>query len=164
MNDEVYDKAKWHYEAKSMPDELPETAGATHIAFFIRWCIENEMMSEDYQDDFEEELQQIIDNELDCRAFFFDDMDGVFASEDLNTKGNTFAASYYQSEKSKFAKNFGNYLDDYDSWVKAKLGSEYNSETSYYYIEHTEENYIEIKDICNRRYSEFINYETNRIG
>lgn len=36
MKFEVYDKAKWHYESKDMPNELPEIAGATHIAFFVR--------------------------------------------------------------------------------------------------------------------------------
>ena len=34
MKFEVYDKAKWHYDSKDMPKDLPAIAGATHIAFF----------------------------------------------------------------------------------------------------------------------------------
>ena len=36
MKFEVYDKAKWHYDSKDMPKDLPAIAGATHIAFFVR--------------------------------------------------------------------------------------------------------------------------------
>lgn len=104
MKFEVYDKAKWHYESKDMPNELPEIAGATHIAFFVRWCVENDLMSREIEEDCAEELQQIKDKELDCRDFFFDDMDGVLTSNELNTKGKQFAAAYYHSDKTKFAK------------------------------------------------------------
>lgn len=65
MKFEVYDKAKWHYESKDMPNELPEIAGATHIAFFVRWCVENDLMSREIEEDCAEELQQIKDKELD---------------------------------------------------------------------------------------------------
>ena len=99
MKFEVYDKAKWHYDSKDMPKDLPAIAGATHIAFFVR-----------------------------C----------------------------YHSDKTKFAKKFGYYLADYDNWVKNKLGSQYNPDTSYFYVENSEENYNEIKEICNKRYSEFL--------
>lgn len=80
-----------------MPKELPEIVGATHIAFFVRWCIENSLMSQEVQENFAEELQRIANKELDCREFFFNDMDGVFTSEELNTKGEKFAAAYYHS-------------------------------------------------------------------
>ena len=88
--------------------------------------------------------------------FFFDDMDGVLTSDDLNTKGKQFAATYYHSDKTKFAKKFGYYLADYDNWVKNKLGSQYNADTSYFYVENSEANYNEIKEICDKRYSEFL--------
>lgn len=156
MKFEVYDKAKWHYDSKDMPKDLPAIAGATHIAFFVRWCVENDLMSREIEEDCAEKLQQIKNKELDCRDFFFDDMDGVLTSNELNTKGKQFAAAYYHSDKTKFAKKFGYYLADYDNWVKNKLGSQYNPDTSYFYVENSEENYNEIKEICNKRYSEFL--------
>ena len=121
MKFEVYDKAKWHYESKDMPNELPEIAGATHIAFFVRWCVENDLMSREIEEDCAEELQQIKDKELDCRDFFFDNMDGVLTSNEL----------------------------------KNKLGNQYNPDTSYFYVENSEANYNEIKEICDKRFSEF---------
>lgn len=157
MKYEVYDKAKWHYDSKAMPEELPQIAGATHIAFFLRWCIENELMSNEFKEDFAKEIEQILKKELDCREFFFDSMDGVFTSEELNAKGRKFAAAYYHSTKTKFAKNHGFYLADFDNWVEQKFGNQYNSDNSYYYIENTEDNYIEIKELCSKRYAEFLN-------
>lgn len=59
MKFEVYDKAKWHYESKDMPKDLPAIAGATHIAFFVRWCVENDLMSREIEEDCAEELLQI---------------------------------------------------------------------------------------------------------
>ena len=144
MKFEVYDKAKWHYESKDMPKDLPAIAGATHIAFFVRWCVENDLMSREIEEDCAEELLQIKNKEL------------VLTSDELNTKGKQFAAAYYHSDKTKFAKKFGYYLADYDNWVKNKLGSQYNPDTSYFYVENSEENYNEIKEICNKRYSEFL--------
>ncbi|WP_349855045.1 DUF7832 domain-containing protein [Bacteroides cellulosilyticus] len=156
MKYEVYDKAKWHYEAESMPKELPEIVGATHIAFFVRWCIENNLMSREFKEEFANELEQIKNKELDCRDFFFDCMDGVFTSDELNTKGKKFAAAYYHSEKTVFAKKYSYYLIDYENWTKIKFGSQYNPDTSYFYIENSEDNYKEIKEICDKRYSEFL--------
>lgn len=59
MKFEVYDKAKWHYDSKDMPKDLPAIAGATHIAFYVRWCIENDLMSREIEEDCAEALQQI---------------------------------------------------------------------------------------------------------
>lgn len=153
MEYKVYDKAKWHYEADDMPKELPDIAGATHIAFFMRWCIKHNFMSREVKDDFEDELQQIKENELDCRDFFFNDMDGVFTSEELNTKGAKFASAYYDSDKTKFAKQYGFYITDYENWKDHKFGANFN----YHYVENSEENYTEIGAFIDKRYAEFLN-------
>ena len=86
MKFEVYDKAKWHYDSKDMPKDLPAIAGATHIAFFVRWCVENDLMSREIEEDCAEELQQIKNKELDCRDFFFDDMTEVLHQMNLILK------------------------------------------------------------------------------
>ena len=39
----TYDKAKWHWGAKNAPTDIPQENGATHIAFFFRWCMERKL-------------------------------------------------------------------------------------------------------------------------
>ncbi|GIZ14924.1 hypothetical protein RCZ15_02780 [Capnocytophaga catalasegens] len=82
-------------------------------------------------------------------------MDGVLTDEELNTKGKAFAKAYYTSDKTKFAKSNGYYLDDYDNWVEAKYGADYFG-NAYFYIENTEENYKEVKDFIEKQYGEFL--------
>ena len=153
----VFDKAKWHWGAKNAPTDIPVENGGTHIAFFLRWCIEQKFCSKQMWEDFPNELPSVENNEgkVDCRKLFVFDMDGVFSTEELNTKGNQFAVAYYTSEKTKFAKAFGFYPQDYTNFVEEKFGDKY-FDNAYFYIENSEENYQTIKSIIDRRYSEFL--------
>ncbi len=62
------------------------------------------------------------ERKMNCRKFFVYDMDGVLSSEELNTKGNQFAAAYYTSDKAKCAKAFGEYLDDCGRFIDEVFG------------------------------------------
>lgn len=48
----TYDKAKWHWGAETAPTDIPQENGATHIAFFFRWCMERKLYSKDFAGDF----------------------------------------------------------------------------------------------------------------
>jgi len=158
----VFDKAKWHWGAKNAPTDIPQENGGTHIAFFLRWCIEQKFCSNQMWEDFPNELKSVENQEgnVDCRKLFFD-MDGVLSTEELNTKGNQFAVAYYSSDKTKFAKTFGYYLKDYTNFVKQKFGDKY-FDNAYYYIENSEENYQKIKSIIDKRYAEFLEMKTKK--
>lgn len=153
----VFDKAKWHWGAKNAPTDIPQENGGTHIAFFLRWCIEQKFCSRQMWEDFPDELRSIEsqENKIDCRKLFVHDMDGIFSTEELNTKGKQFAIAYYSSDKTKFAKNFGYYLDDYTNFVKKDFGEKY-FDNAYFYIENSEENYRTIRLIIDSRYAEFL--------
>lgn len=154
----VYDKAKWHYDAESFPEGMPIENGGTHIAFFLRWCVEKDFISKELLEDCEEQIKQIKNSQLDCRQFFIDFMDGVFTSEDLNTKGVKFANAYCTSDKTKFAKKYNFYNSDFDNWVNTQtdLVEKYGSDSAYHYVENSEENYLQIKQIIDNRYYEFL--------
>jgi hypothetical protein len=159
MENKVYDKAKWHYDAKSFPADLPRENGGTHIAFFLRWCIENDFISKDFfeeEDDFIK-MQQIKDGKLDCRQFFIDWLDGVLCSEMLNAKGAKFANAYYHSDRTKFAKIYGYYCSDVDDWAQSQqeLFTKGKND-AYYYIENDEKTYLIFKELIDRRYNEFL--------
>lgn len=82
-------------------------------------------------------------------------MDGVFTSEDLNTKGQKFANAYYGSDKTKFAKQFDDYLSDYDRLTSQFIKEPYTVNNWYFFFENTEENYILVKSMIESRYKEF---------
>lgn len=153
----IYDKAKWHYGAKNAPNDITQENGATHIAFFVRWCIENSLYSKQLKQDFSNEVTAIEDknSDMDCRAFFLNNLDGVFCSDELNTKGKSFAKAYYTSEKTKFAKQHGWYLEDYNGFVQKVYGDK-NFDNAYFYIEYNEENYQKIKQIIDKNYQLFL--------
>jgi hypothetical protein len=152
-----YDKAKWHYGAKTFPADLPIENGGTHIAFFLRWCIEKDFICKDILDDNPTEIQQIKNGKLDCRHFFFNWMDGVFSSEELNAKGAKFANVYYSNDKTKFAKTYGYYLTDYNNWLESHRDlTEKYGYNAYFYVENTNDNYSSIKTIIDNRYNEFL--------
>ena len=159
----VFDKAKWHWGAENAPTDIPQENGGTHIAFFLRWCIEQKFCSKQMWEDFPNELLSVENHEgkIDCRKLFFFDMDGVLSTEELNAKGNQFAAAYYVSEKTKFAKIFGFYLEDYTNFVKEKFDDKY-FDNAYFYIENSEENYHIIKSIIDRRYEEFLEMKAKK--
>ena len=89
------------------------------------------------------------------RQYLFDAMDGVLGSAELNTAGKAFAKAYYTTDRTKFAKMYGWYLQDYTDFVSKKFGEKY-FDNAYFYIENSQENYALIKAIIDRRYEEFL--------
>lgn len=155
MEFHVYDKAKWHWGAKDAPEDLPQENGGTHIAFFLKWCIEMDFSSEEFLEDFLEIIDKIKSDDFDCREFFIDGMDGVFSSEELNTDGQNFVNEYYTDENTEFAKKNSWYLSDYGE-VENELSREKDAkDDSYFYIDNSKENYIIIKKLIDKKYKEF---------
>ena len=150
----TYDKAKWHWGAETAPTDIPHENGATHIAFFFRWCMERKLYSKDFAADFADDIAR-MDDSFDYRGFFFRDMDGVLDSDALNAAGKAFAKAYYTTGRTKFAKTHGWYLQDYPDFVSEKLG-EKDFNNAYFYIENSPQNYAEVKQIIDRRYEEFL--------
>jgi len=155
MKFQVIDKAKWHYGAANAPKDIPLENGATHIAFFLRWCVEHDFMSKEMITEFGAEFPGIKSGKTDCRQFFVDTMDGVLTTEELNTAGGLFASAYYSSEKTKFAKLHGYYLSDYNDIIAAHF-KESNHDNAYFYFEYSEANYQTVKTVIERRYQEFL--------
>ena len=153
----TYDKAKWHWGAETAPTDIPQENGATHIAFFFHWCMERKLYSKDFAVDFADDIAR-MDDSFDYRQYFFDAMDGVLSSDELNTVGKAFAKAYYTTDSTKFAKTHGWYLQDYADFVSDKLG-EKDFNNAYFYIENSPQNYAEVKQIIDRRYEEFLEFK-----
>ncbi|MFF2480397.1 hypothetical protein [Paenibacillus sp. NPDC058071] len=96
----VYDKAKYHYD-NDFPPQLSQDQAYVHIGFFLGWLIEKELCSEEFLEDYEEEIKAFKAREL-LSSRLFKMAAGVLASDMLNEEGNAFAASKYDSYMSDY--------------------------------------------------------------
>ena len=60
--------------------DLPrmEIEGFSHMAVYLRWCIEHNLMSEAFQQDFPKEIQKVLENEDD---YFLDSLSDFLADD-----------------------------------------------------------------------------------
>ena len=89
---ELLDNAEWHLESvrdKKLP--VDEINAFNHLAIFLRWCIEHQLMGETFSHDFPEALK----NPKDLRDFIRDKLDGKLLRSMLNNEGYEFAHYYY---------------------------------------------------------------------
>jgi len=118
----VYDKAKYHDESVLL-EQLAADQAYVHIGYFLGWLVDQELYSEEFLEDFEEEIEDFKARKL-LSSQFFKKAAGVLASDMLNEEGNAFAASKYDS-----------YLSDY-LYVLNQEDAE-----SVYHVPDTWENY-----------------------
>lgn len=136
----VYDKAKYHYEGRHYPEELPAEQAFVHMGMFLGWLIENGL----YSDEFEEDSADLIEafkGKEQTGPQVFAKCDGVLADDMLNEEGNRFAADYLDFQH-------GDFLGDYDEVLGADL-------PSLYHVEDTWENYEKLKERLDLRYQEW---------
>ena len=112
----IYDNAQWHYKIGFLK-KVSKEQGATHIAFFLRWCLENQLVSRSLLDQIQEVSDDLLQGTLSYPAFVIQKMDGVFSRKGLNPTGQVFADVYYTTQENAFSSNLGNYVEDYTALV-----------------------------------------------
>jgi len=136
---DVYDKAKWHFEGE-FPEELDAFQGYVHTGIFLSWLIDNNLVSDEFQSDFEEEIKEFKNRKL-TGPQIFERCDGVLMLDMINELGNRFALHYFDFEK-------GQYLSDYETTLATNL-------PSLYHVADTWENYEKIKQVLDRRFTDW---------
>lgn len=108
-----YDDASWHYGG-DFPQDLPSSAGATHIAMFVAWAAISGMAGLLHKEDFSEDFTALTARETTPTEWFLRVCDEKFTDEDLSDEGNLFAQNYYGGEDGLHTGE-GSYLADYDA-------------------------------------------------
>lgn len=153
-----YDDASWHYSG-DFPEGLPQKNGATHTGMFLNWCIERNLVSEEFKEDAEEEIEKLKKREITGAELIIDSMDGKFSEYDLNDSGNAFAKDYYVDE-TDFGNRYGSFATDYiNLFDSIAEESDFEYET-FYHIEDTYENYDLMKQIIDHRFEEWKEYKS----
>lgn len=152
-----YDDASWHYGG-DFPAELPQENGATHIGFFVSWCIDNDLISDFQLEEAGEDVQRVKDRAITGRDFLLQYCDGKFTDEDLNDLGNAFAQDYYESE-SEFSKQYSSYLSNYNTAIEFLNKELEEPLKSIYHVEDIWEIYEGIKMMLDERFLQWKLYK-----
>jgi hypothetical protein len=144
---DVYDKAKWHYDGE-FPDDLDEFQGFVHTGMFLGWLVDNDLMSDQFNSDFEEEIQEFKKQKLKGSQIFERCCDGVLMLEDISELGNRFALHYFDFDT-------GKYLADYEATLA-------NSLPTMYHVADTWDNYKKLKVVLDKRFSEWENQDNKK--
>lgn len=156
---EVLDSAQWH--AGKIPDKglpLDELTAYNHLAIYLRWCIEHDIMSEEFIEKMGGTVNKIKCGEkVDLRPILRDNdylnyEKGALLMSYFNEQGKAFAEYYYnRSTMPHFPCDIDNYAEEY-------FGSErYNSDEfqdeAYLFVPFDEKYYQDMADIIQRRWN-----------
>jgi hypothetical protein len=135
----VYDKAKYHYETIEQHG-LSEEHAANHTVFFLRWLIENDLMSQEFMEESGDEIAKFHAGQASIHQIY-EWWDCCLIDDMLSDQGNAFAMHYFDFEK-------GEYIHEYIELLQGTLPSEFH-------IDYNEANYQRMKELIDRRYKEW---------
>ena len=157
--DEVMDDAEGHLE-KFKEKELPlDTITAyNHLAIYLRWCMVNDLMRDDFLEQFGDLVSRIKSGSADddLRVFIKDNLNGQLTRFLFNKQGRAFADYYYGSYYGANETPF--YPGDIDNHALDYFGPErYHSdefkEEAYLFVPYDEDYYQAMSQRIDRRFA-----------
>ena len=148
------DDASYHIESieeKELP--IDPINAYNHMAIYLRWCMEHDLMSEDFLKEYSEVTKQVKADpaSVDLRAFIQDELDGCLFSVLFNQQGRAFAGYYYGEGDSPY------YPADIDDYALKYFGpSRYHSnefqQEAYLFIPFDEKYYQTMAQVIEERF------------
>ena len=148
------DDAAWHIESiieKELPVE--ELAAYNHLAIYLRWCMEHDLMSDDFLAEYGDLVQTVKSDpwSVDLREFIRDKLLGQLFNTLFNPIGKSFA-NYYYGEGTPY------FPQDIDSYAIEKIGAERNysdeiQDEAYLFIPFDEIYYQDMAGLMDKRFT-----------
>ena len=149
------DDASYHIESieeKELP--IDPINAYNHMAIYLRWCMEHDLMGEDFLKEHGEVVKQVKADpaSVDLRAFIQDELDGCLFSVLFNQQGRAFAGYYYGEGDSPY------YPADIDDNALRFFGPErYHSnefqQEAYLFIPFDEDYYQAMAQVIEERFA-----------
>ena len=149
------DCADWHLETiqeKNLP--VDELSAYNHMAIFLRWCMEHDLMGEEFLAEYGEVVEKVKADPagVDLREFIRDELDGQLVGPMFNKIGRAFASYYYGEPDSPY---FPSDIDDYAIGV---IGQERNysdeiQDEAYLFIPFDEDYYQAMAKVIEERFT-----------
>ena len=148
------DDASYHIESieeKELP--IDPINAYNHMAIYLRWCMEHDLMGEDFLKEYGEVAKQVKADpaSVDLREFIRDELDGCLFSVLFNQQGRAFAGYYYGEGDSPY------YPADVDDNALRFFGPErYHSDEfqdeAYLFIPFDEDYYQAMAEVIGERF------------
>ena len=148
------DDASYHLESieeKELP--IDPINAYNHMAIYLRWCMEHDLMGEDFLKEYSEVAKQVKADpaSVDLREFIRDELDGCLFSVLFNQQGRAFAGYYYGEGDSPY------YPADIDDYALKYFGpSRYHSnefqQEAYLFIPFDEKYYQAMAEVIEERF------------
>ena len=107
------DEVTWHLEKiPAMHLPIDEINAYNHMAIYLRWCMEHDLMSEEFSERYGDTVKQVKTDPagIDLREFLRDELDGKLLPQYFNDDGAAFAMYYYGEEDAPcFPADIDNY-------------------------------------------------------
>ncbi len=149
------DDASYHLESieeKELP--IDPINAYNHMAIYLRWCMEHDLMGEDFLKEYSEVAKQVKADpaSVDLREFIRDELDGCLFSVLFNQQGRAFAGYYYGEGDSPY------YPADVDDNALRFFGPErYHSDEfqdeAYLFIPFDEDYYQAMAEVIEERFA-----------
>ena len=149
------DDASYHIESieeKELP--IDPINAYNHMAIYLRWCMEHDLMGEDFLKEYSEVTKQVKADpaNVDLREFIRDELDGCLFSVLFNHQGRAFAGYYYGEGDSPY------YPADVDDNALCFFGPErYHSDEfqdeAYLFIPFDEDYYQAMAEVIEERFA-----------
>ena len=133
---EVYDKAKWHYEADNFGRDLDPEQGFVHTGLFLGWLVLHDLVDMDDLADARTEIEEVRARRR-TGPKLLEWLDGVLMSTMLTSEGDAFTHAYFDFDR-------GAYLRDYHETLGIGLPSPYH-------VRDTWSNYDRLAPLIDRR-------------
>ena len=140
----VYDKAKYHYDG-DFPAELEIEQGFVHTGMFLGWIIDHDLYSEWFDKELGGYAAAFKARDM-TGAKVFEACDGVFMEDMLSEEGNGFARDYFDFERGKYLRDYGELLG--------------KGLPTMYHVADTWANYEKLKARIDKRYREWKNLQS----
>lgn len=156
-----FDEGEWHYR-KIFKDELPldKLAGYNHLAIYLRWAIEHQLISQSLLRYFTRLPGLVLQRKVDLRMIIDQSplFNGELSKEHFNDLGREFTESFYLFNK----HTIDYYPSCVDHWAETFLGSErYHCEEykdeAYLFVPYDEVYYQGLSKYIDKKWQEFIN-------
>lgn len=156
QNEILLDEAAPHLESireKSLP--VDELNAFSHLAIYLRWCIEHDLMSESFCERWPEIVEAVRTNPAEAclREWLRDKLKGELHASLFNERGADFACYYYGA----LHEYTPHYTMDVDIHAVSRIGVERNfsdeiQDEAYLFLPFDEDYYREMARIIERRY------------
>lgn len=137
---------------KHLPVE--EIAVYNHMAFYLRWCIEHDLIGNAFREEYRRLIRQILTEpaRTDLRLLIRDELAGQLYTVLFNQKGRAFARYYYGRHESP------SYPEDVETYAVRTMGpqkcrAEGLQGLAYLFLPFSETCYQAVAQIISRRFS-----------